>query len=121
MLGKKPDIYIYIYIYIFENIKWMHKEYYVCTASLFELFFRCRLKTALEKQHKEVDCEKGSPFLHIELKLSDIYRIQFTYTSTLCIYLIYVCIYMYRYIHIYTYIYIYTPLLNDAFMSSFNI
>ena len=103
VLGKKPDI--YIYIYISENIKWMHKEYYVCTASLFELFFRCRLKTALEKQHKEADCEKGSPFLDIELKLSDIYRIQFTYTSTLCVYLIYMCIYIC--IYIYTYIYIY--------------
>ena len=101
VLGKKPDI----YIYISENIKWMHKEYYVCTASLFELFFRCRLKTALEKQHKEADCEKGSPFLDIELKLSDIYRIQFTYTSTLCVYLIYMCIYIC--IYIYTYIYIY--------------
>ena len=59
-------IYIYINICIFENTKRMYKEHYVCTISLlFESFFKCRLKTALEKQHKDADCVKGSQFLHI--------------------------------------------------------
>ena len=62
----------------------------MCTTSLFEMFFRCRLKTACEKQHKDPDCVKGSPFLHIELKLSYICRIQLKYTSILCIYYIYI-------------------------------
>ena len=62
----------------------MYKEYYVCKTSVFELFFRCWLKTVLEKQHKDADSVKGSPVSHIELKLSDIYKIQFKYTSILC-------------------------------------
>ena len=62
----------------------------MCARPVSEMFFRCRLETALEKQHKDADCVKGSPFLHIELKLSDIYRIQFKYNSILCIYIIYI-------------------------------
>ena len=92
-------------------------------ASLLEIFCRCRLKTALEKQHRDPDCVKGSPFSHMELKLSYIYRIQFKYISILCIYtyIRYICnTYIYIYIHIciytlyivyiyiYIYIYIYT-------------
>ena len=87
----------------------MYKEYYMCTTGLYEMFFRCRLKTACEKQHKDPDCVKVSPFLHIELKLSYICRIQLKYTSILCIYYIYI---------IYIYMYIY---LDPGFMSSFNI
>ena len=96
----------------------MYKEYYVCKTSVFELFFRCWLKTVLEKQHKDADSVKGSPVSHIELKLSDIYKIQFKYTSILCtsmhIYIerqidididtdieIYIYIYIHK-IHIYT-------------------
>ena len=92
----------------------MYKEYYVCKTSLFELFFRCWLKTALEKQHKDADSVKGSPVSHIELKLSDIYKIQFKYTSILCTSMhIYRerdrYRYRYRYRNIYN-IYIYTHL-----------
>ena len=54
----------------------------VCVYIYFELFYRVQ-KTipALEKQLKNAYCVKGSFFLHIELKLPDIYIIQFKYTS----------------------------------------
>ena len=37
------NIYIYMYIYIYLKTLngCMYKEVYVCTTSLFELFFRC--------------------------------------------------------------------------------
>ena len=50
-----------------------------------------------------IDCVEGSPFLHIKLKLSYICRIQFIYTSILCIYLYTHIIYIYN-IYIYVYI-----------------
>ena len=106
-------LYIYnIYIHIFGNI---YKEYNVCMTSLLEIFCRCRLKTALEKQHRDPDCVKGSPFSHMDLKLSYIYRIQFKYISILCLYTyiryicntyIYIYIYIYAYTHYILYIYI---------------
>ena len=50
-----------------------------------------------------IDCVEDSPFLHIKLKLSYICRIQFIYTSILCIYLYTHIIYIYN-IYIYVYI-----------------
>ena len=67
------------------DVKWMYLS--ACTKKI-------TLETALEKQLKNADCVKGSPFLHIELKLSDIYII------------IYIFIYIYIYIYMRVYIYI---------------
>ena len=94
-------MYIYIYIRILQNLNGCIKSnscprpvsLNYCSGAEEQ-----HLKTTLEQQLKNVDCVKGSPFLHIELMklmLSYIHIIQFKYTSIL---------YIYIYIHTLVYI-----------------
>ena len=62
------------------DVKWMYLS--GCTKKI-------TLETALERQLKNADCVKGSPFLHIELKLSDIYIIIYIFIYK------YACVYIY--------------------------
>ena len=114
------NVYIYIYIYtrILKKLNGCIKSN-SCPRPVSLNYFlgaeKQHLKTALEQQLKNVDCVKGSPFLHIELMklmLSYIHIIQFKYTFILYIYIyihiyIYYVIYMYMCIYVYIYIYLF--------------